>query len=116
NTMSRRTLRDILQQQIEDAKKQGVLFSIQLKATMLKISDPKIYTHAVSVFVKDVFDKYAAAFQKLSVDPDNGLGDLYAKLKTLPDDQRKAIEADIQAVYKKRPALAMVNSDKRINK
>ena len=112
--MSRRALREFLEAQIEDAKKQGVLFSIHLKATMMKISDPKIFGHAVSVFFKDVFDKHAAVFQKLGVDPDNGLGDLYAKIKTLPDDQRHAIEADIRAVYKKRPALAMVNSDKGI--
>jgi len=112
--MSRRALREFLEAQIEDAKKQGVLFSIHLKATMMKVSDPKIFGHAVSVFFKDVFDKHGAVFQKLGVDPDNGLGDLYAKIKTLPDDQRAAIEADIQAVYKKRPALAMVNSDKGI--
>ncbi|HEX9285339.1 MAG TPA: NADP-dependent isocitrate dehydrogenase [Nitrospirales bacterium] len=112
--MSRRALRSFLEAQIEDAKKQGVLFSIHLKATMMKVSDPKIFGHAVSVFFKDVFDKYGAVFQKLGVDPDNGLGDLYAKIKTLPADQRAAIEADIQAVYKKRPALAMVNSDKGI--
>ena len=112
--MSRRALREFLEAQIEDAKKQGVLFSIHLKATMMKISDPKIFGHAVSVFFKDVFDKHAAVFQKLGVDPDNGLGDLYAKIKTLPDDQRAAIEADIQAVYKKRPPLAMVDSDKGI--
>ncbi len=112
--MSRRALREFLEAQIEDAKKQGVLFSIHLKATMMKVSDPKIFGHAVSVFFKDVFDKHAAVFQKLGVDPDNGLGDLYAKIKTLPDDQRKAIEADIQAVYQKRPAMAMVNSDKGI--
>jgi isocitrate dehydrogenase len=112
--MSRRALREFLEAQIEDAKKQGVLFSIHLKATMMKVSDPKIFGHAVSVFFKDVFDKHGALFQKLGVDPDNGLGDLYAKIKTLPDDQRKTIEADIQAVYKKRPPLAMVNSDKGI--
>src|SRR5207247_1280522 len=112
--MSRRALREFLEAQIEDAKKQGVLFSIHLKATMMKISDPKIFGHAVSVFFKDVFEKHAAVFQKLGVDPDNGLGDLYAKIKTLPDDQRAAIEADIQAVYKKRPPMAMVNSDKGI--
>src|SRR6058998_2233407 len=112
--MSRRTLREFLEAQIEDAQKQGVLFSIHLKATMMKISDPKIFGHAVSVFYKDVFDKHGAVFQKLGVDPDNGLGDLYAKIKTLPDDQRAAIEADIQAVYKKRPPMAMVNSDKGI--
>jgi isocitrate dehydrogenase len=112
--MSRRGLRGFLEAQIEDAKKEGVLFSIHLKATMMKISDPRIFGHAVSVFFKEVFEKYRAVFQKLGVDPDNGLGDLYAKIKTLPDDQRAAIEADIQAVYKKRPALAMVNSDKGI--
>jgi isocitrate dehydrogenase len=112
--MSRRALREFLEAQIEDAKKQGVLFSIHLKATMMKVSDPKIFGHAVSVFFKDVFDIHGALFQKLGVDPDNGLGDLYAKIKTLPDDQRKTIEADIQAVYKKRPPLAMVNSDKGI--
>ena len=112
--MSRRALREFLEAQMEDAKKQGVLFSIHLKATMMKVSDPKIFGHAVSVFFKDVFDKHAAVFQKLGVDPDNGLGDLYAKIKTLPDDQRKAIEADIQEVDKKRPAIAMVNSDKGI--
>jgi isocitrate dehydrogenase len=112
--MSRRALREFLEAQIEDAKKQGVLFSIHLKATMMKISDPKIFGHAVSVFFKDVFDKHGAVLQKLGVDPDNGLGDLYAKIKTLPDDQRAAIEADIQTVYQKRPPLAMVNSDKGI--
>ena len=112
--MSCRVLREFLEAQIEDAKKQGVLFSIHLKATMMKVSDPKIFGHAVWVFFKDVFDKHGAVFEKLGVDPDNGLGDLYAKIKTLPEDQRAAIEADIQAVYKKRPAMAMVNSDKGI--
>lgn len=112
--MSRKALREFLEAQIEDAKKQGILFSVHLKATMMKVSDPKIFGHVVSVFFKEVFEKYKDTFQKLGVDPDNGLGDLYAKIKNLPDDQRAAIEADIQAVYKKRPALAMVNSDKGI--
>jgi len=112
--MSRRALRQFIEEQIEDAKKQGVLFSIHMKATMMKVSDPKIFGHAVSVYYKDVFDKHAATFQKLGVDPDNGLGDLYLKIKALPDDQRKAIEADIQEVYKTRPPMAMVNSDKGI--
>ncbi|HEY5594369.1 MAG TPA: NADP-dependent isocitrate dehydrogenase, partial [Nitrospiria bacterium] len=112
--MSRRALREFLEAQMEDAKKQGVLFSVHLKATMMKVSDPKIFGHAVSVFFKDVFEKYKDMFQKLGVDPDNGLGDLYAKIKALPDDQRAAIEADIQAAYKTRPELAMVNSDKGI--
>jgi isocitrate dehydrogenase len=112
--MSRRALREFLEAELQDAKKQGVLFSIHLKATMMKISDPKIFGHAVSVFFKDVFDKHGAVLQKLGVDLDNGLGDLYGKIKTLPDDQRATIEADIKAVYQKRPALAMVNSDKGI--
>ena len=112
--MSRRALREFLAVQIEDAKAQGVLFSIHLKATMMKVSDPKIFGHAVSVFFAEVFEKYAAVFQKLGVDPDNGLGDLYAKIKMLPEDQQSAIKADIQAVYQTRPALAMVNSDKGI--
>ena len=112
--MSVRALRQFLEEQIEDAKKRGVLFSLHMKATMMKVSDPKIFGHAVRVFYKDVFDKHGAVLQKLGVDVDNGLGDLYAKIKTLPDDQRKAIEADIQEVYKKRPPMAMVNSDKGI--
>lgn len=112
--MSARALRQFIEEQIEDAKKKGVLFSVHLKATMMKVSDPKIFGHVVSVYYKDVFEKYKDVFQKLGVDPDNGLGDLYAKIKSLPEDQRKAIEADIQAVYQKRPPLAMVNSDKGI--
>jgi isocitrate dehydrogenase len=112
--MSKRALRQFLEEQIEDAKKQGVLFSIHMKATMMKISDPKIFGHAVTVYYKDVFEKHGETLKKLGVDPDNGIGDLYSKIKALPDDQRKAIEADIQEVYKKRTPMAMVNSDKGI--
>lgn len=112
--MSRRALREFIEAQIEDAKKQGVLFSVHLKATMMKVSDPKIFGHVVSVYFKEIFDKYKDVFLKLGVDPDNGLGDLYVKIKSLPEDQRQAIEKDIQAVYQKRPPLAMVNSDKGI--
>ncbi len=112
--MSKRALRQFLEEQIEDAQKQGVLFSLHMKATMMKVSDPKIFGHAVTVYYQDVFEKHSATFQKLGVDPDNGLGDVYSKIKSLPEDQRKAIEADIQAVYKKRPPMAMVNSDKGI--
>ena len=112
--MSKRALRQFLEEQIEDAKKQGVLFSIHMKATMMKISDPKIFGHAVTVYYKDVFEKHGETLKKLGVDPDNGIGDLYSKIKALPEDQRKAIEADIQDVYKKRPPMAMVNSDKGI--
>ena len=112
--MSKRELRQFLEEQIEDAKKRGVLFSLHMKATMMKVSDPKIFGHAVTVFYKDVFEKHGETFKKLGVDPDNGIGDLYLKIKSLPEDQRKAIEADIQAVYQKRPPMAMVNSDKGI--
>jgi len=112
--MSVKALRTFLEEQIEDAKSKGVLFSLHMKATMMKVSDPKIFGHGVTVYYKDVFEKHGETFKKLGVDPDNGLGDVYAKIKSLPDEQRKAIEADIQAVYQKRPPMAMVNSDKGI--
>ena len=112
--MSCRALRGFLETQMEDAKEKGVLFSLHLKATMMKVSDPKIFGHAVSVYFKDVFKKHGAVLEKLGVDPDNGLGDLYGKIKALPDDQRAEIEADIKVCYKNRPELAMVNSDKGI--
>uniref|UniRef100_UPI001180DD4E NADP-dependent isocitrate dehydrogenase n=1 Tax=Nitrospira cf. moscoviensis SBR1015 TaxID=96242 RepID=UPI001180DD4E len=112
--MSVTALRQFIEEQIEDAKKQGILFSLHMKATMMKVSDPKIFGHAVTVYYKDVFEQHGETFKKLGVDPDNGLGDVYAKIKALPDEQRKAIEADIQAVYRKRPPMAMVNSDKGI--
>ncbi|HEU4683723.1 MAG TPA: NADP-dependent isocitrate dehydrogenase, partial [Nitrospira sp.] len=112
--MSVKALRHFLEEQIEDAKRQGVLFSLHMKATMMKVSDPKIFGHAVTVYYKDVFQKHAETFKKLGVDPDNGVGDVYAKIQSLPEDQRKAIEADLQAVYQKRPPMAMVNSDKGI--
>ncbi|HSQ91575.1 MAG TPA: NADP-dependent isocitrate dehydrogenase, partial [Nitrospiraceae bacterium] len=112
--MSKKALRQFLEEQIEDAKKQGVLFSLHMKATMMKVSDPKIFGHAVTVYYKDVFEKHGETLKKLGVDPDNGIGDLYTKIKALPEDQRKAIEADVQAVYQKRPPMAMVNSDKGI--
>jgi isocitrate dehydrogenase len=112
--MSKKALRQFLEEQIEDAKKQGVLFSLHMKATMMKISDPKIFGHAVTVYYKDVFEKHGETLKKLGVDPDNGIGDLYTKIKALPEDQRKTIEADVQAVYQKRPPMAMVNSDKGI--
>jgi isocitrate dehydrogenase len=112
--MSVKALRKFLEEQIEDAKRKGVLFSLHMKATMMKVSDPKIFGHAVTVFYRDVFEKHGETLKKLGVDPDNGIGDLYAKIKSLPEDQRKAIEADIQDVYNKRPPMAMVNSDKGI--
>jgi isocitrate dehydrogenase len=112
--MSKKALRAFYAKEIEDAKKQGVLFSLHLKATMMKISDPIMFGHAVSVFFADVLDKHAATFKKLGVNPNNGLGDLLAKIETLPEAERKAIQADISATYAKRPGVAMVNSDKGI--
>ncbi len=112
--MSRRALRAFYEEQIEDAKKQGVLLSLHLKATMMKISDPIMFGHAVTVYFKDVFEKHAAVIKELGVNVNNGLGDLYAKIAKLPEAKRAEIEADIQATYKTRPELAMVNSDKGI--
>lgn len=112
--MSARALRKFIEEQIEDAKNKGVLFSVHLKATMMKISDPIMFGHFVSVFFKEVFEKHAATFKELGVNPDLGLGDLYLKLQNLPEAKRAEIEADIQETYKKRPPLAMVDSDKGI--
>jgi isocitrate dehydrogenase len=112
--MSKRALVSFLTAQIEDAKKQGVLFSLHMKATMMKVSDPIIFGHAVCVFFRDVFEKHAATIERLNVDPNNGLGDLLQKIAELPDAERAAIEADIDAVYAERPGIAMVNSDRGI--
>lgn len=114
SVMSIKALRAFYAAQIEDAKASGVLLSLHLKATMMKVSDPIMFGAAVSVYYKDVFEKYADLFKELGVDTNNGLGDVYAKIKQLPDAQREQIEADLQAVYKDRPALAMVDSDKGI--
>ncbi|TWJ26406.1 NADP-dependent isocitrate dehydrogenase [Geobacter argillaceus] len=112
--LSCKALRKFIEEQIEDAKAKGVLFSVHLKATMMKISDPIMFGHFVSVFFKDVFEKHAATFKELGVNPDLGLGDLYLKIKRLPEAKQAEIEADIKAEYKKRPELAMVDSDKGI--
>ncbi|HJV35943.1 NADP-dependent isocitrate dehydrogenase [Geomonas sp.] len=112
--MSVKALRKFIAEQIDDAKAKGILFSVHLKATMMKISDPIIFGHFVSVFFEDVFSKHAATFKELGVNPDLGLGDLYKKIANLPEAQRAEIEADIKAVYTKRPEMAMVDSDKGI--
>lgn len=112
--MSKKALRSFLQEQIDDAKAQGVLLSLHLKATMMKVSDPIIFGQAVTVFFQDVFEKHAKTFAELGVDASNGLGDVHAKLAKLPADQKASIEADIKACYDQRPALAMVDSDKGI--
>ena len=107
-----KALRAFLAVQFADAKAQGVLFSLHLKATMMKVSDPIIFGHAVYVYLKDVFAKHAATFEEIGVNPDNGLGDLMAKVATLPDSKRKEIESDIKAARANQPDLYMVNSDK----
>ena len=112
--MSKNALLDFLKEQIEDAKDKNVLFSIHMKATMMKISDPIIFGHAVSVFFKDVFDKHSAVIEELGVDVNNGFGDLINKMQSLPEDQRTAIEADIKSCLENGPSIAMVNSDKGI--
>jgi isocitrate dehydrogenase len=112
--LSAKALRAFFAEQIEDAKKSGVLLSVHLKATMMKVSDPIIFGHAVSVYYADVFEKHAATLQKLGVDPNNGIGDLYNKIQSLPAAEKAQIEADLKAVYEKRPPLAMVDSDRGI--
>jgi isocitrate dehydrogenase len=114
SVMSCAALREFLEAEIEDAKSKGVLFSLHMKATMMKVSDPIIFGHAVSVFFRDVFEKHADLFDELGVNLKNGLGDVYAKIESLPDDKQAEINADIDAIYKQRPQLAMVNSDKGI--
>jgi isocitrate dehydrogenase len=112
--MSRKALRAFYAEQIEAAKKEGVLFSLHVKATMMKIADPIVFGHVVSVFFKDVIDKHAATLKRLGVNLNNGFGDLSTKIETLPEVEKKAIKDDIAAEYAKRPGLAMVNSDKGI--
>jgi isocitrate dehydrogenase len=114
SVMSRKALRAFLAEQIDAAKREGVLFSVHLKATMMKISDPILFGHAVSVFFADVFQKHGATLTRLGVNPNNGVGDMLAKIETLPEAEKAPILADIDATYKARPALAMVNSDRGI--
>jgi len=112
--MQKKALAGFIQAQIADAKAQGVLFSLHLKATMMKVSDPIMFGIAVSEFYRPVLDKYADVLKTTGFDPDNGIGDLEARLALLPEDIQTAIGADLAALYAARPALAMVNSDKGI--
>lgn len=112
--LSKKALVSFYEREIENAKAEDVLLSLHLKATMMKVSDPIMFGHVVKVFFKPVFDKHAALFAELGVDVNNGFGDVYAKIATLPADTRAEVEADIAAVYAARPALAMVDSDKGI--
>ncbi|WP_217529783.1 NADP-dependent isocitrate dehydrogenase [Vibrio cholerae] len=114
SVMSKKALIAFFEKEIADAKAQDVLFSLHMKATMMKVSDPVIFGHAVKVYYKAVFDKYGQLFEQLGVDVNNGLGDVYAKIQSLPEAQRAEIEAAIQAVYVTQPALAMVDSDRGI--
>jgi isocitrate dehydrogenase len=114
SVMHVRELRSFYREQIEDAKRQGILLSLHLKATMMKVSDPVLFGHAVSVYFGPVFEKHSDVLERLGVNPDNGLGDLYAKIGSLPPEKREEIEGDIQAVYADRPPLAMVDSDRGI--
>ncbi|MFM0501371.1 NADP-dependent isocitrate dehydrogenase [Paraburkholderia caffeinilytica] len=114
SVLSKNALRSFIEAEIADAKSKGVLFSVHLKATMMKVSDPIIFGHVVSVFYKDVLAKHADVLAQAGFNPNNGIGDLYARLKDLPEQTREAIEADIKAQYAQRPQLAMVNSDKGI--
>ncbi|BDV41606.1 isocitrate dehydrogenase, NADP-dependent [Geotalea uraniireducens] len=112
--MSKKALRQFFAEEIEDAKRQDLLLSLHLKATMMKVSDPIMFGNAVSIFYKDVFEKHSATFKELGVNPNMGLGDLYKKIQSLPETKRLEIETDIRSEYTKRPRLAMVDSDKGI--
>ena len=114
SVMSKKALREFVAAEIEDAKKQGVLFSVHLKATMMKVSDPIMFGQIVAEFYKDALEKHADILKEIGFNLNNGIGDLYARIKALPAEKQAEIEADIQAVYANRPALAMVNSDKGI--
>jgi isocitrate dehydrogenase len=112
--MKRDALRDFYEAEMSGAKASGTLLSLHLKATMMKVSDPILFGHAVSVFFKDVFTKHAALLKQLGVTGNNGIGELYTKLQSLPADQKAQLEADLKATYAARPPLAMVDSDKGI--
>ncbi|MBU2977066.1 NADP-dependent isocitrate dehydrogenase [Alteromonas sp. C1M14] len=113
--MSKKALCKFFEEQIEDAKNTGILFSLHVKATMMKVSHPIVFGHCVKVFYKELFEKYGDLFKELGVNPNNGLGSVYDKISTLPESQRSEIERDINACYADRPPIAMVNSDKGIS-
>lgn len=113
-SMNINKLREFFTKEIESSKQQNILLSLHLKATMMKVSDPIIFGHAVTTYYAECFKKYAEIFQEIGVDANNGIGDVYSKIKGLPDDQRLEIEKDLSSTYKKQPSLAMVDSDKGI--
>lgn len=112
--LSKKALISFLQEQVKDSKDKGVLFSLHLKATMMKVSDPIIFGHAVKVFFQDIFNKYSATFDKIGISANDGLESLFNKIQSLPEAERSQIEADIAKTIEEGPALAMVNSDKGI--
>ncbi|MGX1023631.1 NADP-dependent isocitrate dehydrogenase [Psychroflexus sp. MBR-150] len=114
SVLSKKALVKFLEQQVKDAKSQGVLFSIHLKATMMKVSDPIIFGHAVKVFYKEILNNYQDELKQIGFNPKNGIGDLYDKLDKLSAEKAEKIKAEIDALYKDKPDLAMVNSDKGI--
>ena len=113
--MSKKALRTFYQEQIDDALEQDILFSLHVKATMMKVSHPIVFGHAVTVYYKDVYEKYATLFDELNVQPNNGLGNLYSILKDVSGSLREKIEEDIMACYGNRPAIAMVDSEKGVS-
>ena len=114
SVMNKKALVEFFEKEIESAKQQDVLLSLHMKATMMKVSDPVIFGHAVKVYYKDVFAKYGELFEKLGVDVNNGIGDVYSKIQALPEAQKAEIEAALEAVYETQPPLAMVDSDRGI--
>ncbi len=110
-----KSLREFFEQSLNDAKETNVMWSLHVKATMMKVSHPIVFGHAVTVFYKDLFEKHAELFAKLGVNPNNGLGSVYEKIASLPNSVREEIEEDIQACYESRPELAMVDSVKGIS-
>ena len=114
SVMNVRKLRDFYSTQIEESHKDGLLLSLHLKATMMKVSDPVLFGHAVSIFYSELFEKHRELFEQIGINPNNGLGDVSSKIENLPQDQQNQIKQDIDSIYQKRPELAMVDSDKGI--
>ena len=114
SVMNVRKLREFYTTQIEESHKDGMLLSLHLKATMMKVSDPVLFGHAVSIFYSELFEKHRELFEQIGINPNNGLGDVSSKIENLPQDQQNQIKQDIDSIYQKRPELAMVDSDKGI--
>ncbi|MEC7539522.1 MAG: NADP-dependent isocitrate dehydrogenase, partial [SAR324 cluster bacterium] len=114
SVMNVRKLRQFYSDQIEQCQKDQVLLSLHLKATMMKVSDPVLFGHAVSIYYRELFEKHSELFEELGINPNNGLGDINAKIQNLPQEQQDQIKQDIEGIYQNRPELAMVDSDKGI--